>query len=268
VAARAGFKRVTVSPYAFEKALEAGWSEQALERKVAAAGLTVTMIDALSGALPGTPRAADLDPGVRPLLPPEALDPPDEQTCFRAASALGASVVNVTHYMGRLVPVDALAEALAGVCRRAAPIGLRVCLEAIPNSGVPDLAFAQSIVDACGEHNAAVLLDVFHFDRAGSTIHDIQFLPRGAIAGIQLSDRRRPPPGTPHVPMSGRLLPGEGELPLREWVEAALANSPEATVDLEVLNDELRGLPADEAAACLAASATTWRTTTWDRDLP
>jgi hypothetical protein len=39
-----------------------------------------------------------------------------------------------------------------------------------------------------------------------------------------------------------------------------LENSPRATIDVEVLNDELRSLPVDEAAARLAASAATWRT--------
>ena len=57
----------------------------------------------------------------------------------------------------------------------------------------------------------------------------------------------------------GRLLPGEGELPLRELVEAALENSPDATLDIEVLNDELRAMPAADAAMRLAESARVWR---------
>jgi sugar phosphate isomerase/epimerase len=61
------------------------------------------------------------------------------------------------------------------------------------------------------------------------------------------------------VPLGGRRLPGDGELPLHELVEAALDNSPAATLDLEVLNDELRGLPPDGAAARLAAAARAWR---------
>ena len=42
--------------------------------------------------------------------------------------------------------------------------------------------------------------------------------------------------------MSGRELPGDGKLPLRDLIEAGLENSPDATLDLEVLNDELRRL--------------------------
>jgi sugar phosphate isomerase/epimerase len=259
VAERAGFHRITVRPYAFAQALEAGWTEDALRRRLADAGIAVTMIDALSHAFPGMPDVADLDPGVRARLPAELVDPPDEATCFRTATALGASIVNATHYMGRPLPVEELAGPLRGVCRRAAPLGLRICLEFIPDSGVPDLPFARTVVEECGEPNAAILLDVFHLDRSGGTVADIRRLPPGAIAGIQLSDRRRPAPGTAHVPLGGRELPGDGELPLRELVEAALENSPEATLDVEVLNDELRSLPADETAARLATAVRAWR---------
>ena len=260
VAERAGFRRITVRPYAFVHAQEAGWSDDALRRRLAEAGIEVTMIDALITALPGRPLSSDLDADLRARLPIDVIDPPDEEMCFRAATALGASIVNVTHYLGRPLPLNVMAEALAGVCQRAAPLGLQICLEFFPDSGLPDLAFAHSVVKACGEANAAVLLDVFHLDRSGGTVDDIRRLPPGAIAGIQLSDRRRPPPGTPHVPFGGRLLPGDGELPLRELVEAALENSPGATLDIEVLNVELQNQPSDEVAARLAAAAADWRT--------
>lgn len=260
VAERAGFRRITVRPFAFAQALDAGWTETTLQRRLAEAGIAVTMIDALTHALPGTMQAAELDPAARARLPPDLMDPPDEAMCFRTATALGASIVNMTHYLGSTLPVEVLADALAGVCRRAASDGLRICLEFFPDSGLPDLPFAQSVVEACGEPNAGVLLDVFHLDRSGGSVDDVRRLPPGAIAGIQLSDRTRPAPGAQHVPMTGRLLPGDGELPLRELVAAALENSPAATLDVEVLNDELRNLPSDEAAARLAAAARAWRT--------
>jgi len=258
-AERAGFRRITARPYAFVQSLDAGWTETALQRRLAEAGIAVTMIDALTNALPGTLERAG--PDVRTRLPPDQSAPLGEAECFRTATVLGASIVNLTHYMGRSLPLDVAAEAVGGVCRRAAPLGLRICLEFFPDSGLPDLQFAYAVVEACGEPNAGVLLDVFHLDRSGGTVDDVRRLPPGAIAGIQLSDRIRPAAGTVHVPMSGRLLPGEGELPLRAIVEAALQNSPDATIDIEVLNDELRALPAEDAAVELAAAADAWRAT-------
>jgi len=259
VAERAGFRRITARPYAFAQALDAGWTEAALQRRLADAGIAVTMIDALTHALPGMRPVSDLDAAVQERLPPEVLDPPDEPTCFRAATVLGASIVNVTHYMGRPTPTARLADALGGVARRAAELGLRLSLEFFPDSGLPDIRVAQSVVEACGEANVGLLLDVFHLDRSDGTVEDVRRLPPGAIAGIQLSDRTRPAPGTGHVPLGGRSLPGEGELPLSALVEAALENSPDATVDIEVLNDGLRNVPPDDAAAQLAAAARAWR---------
>jgi sugar phosphate isomerase/epimerase len=261
VAERAGFRRITARPYAFAQALGAGWTEVALQRRLADAGIAVTMIDALTHAFPGMRTVSELDAAVRDRLPPEVLDPPDEAMCFRAATVLGASIVNVTHYMGRPLPAGVLADALGDVARRAAALELRISVEFIPDSGFPDLPFAQSVIESCGGENVGLLLDVFHLDRSGGTVDDVRRLPRGAIAGIQLSDRTRPAPGTAHVPLGGRLLPGEGELPLHEVVEAALENSPDATVDIEVLNDELRNLPPDDTAARLSTAARAWRAT-------
>jgi sugar phosphate isomerase/epimerase len=259
VAERAGFRRITARPYAFARALDDGWTEDSLRQRLAEAQISVTMIDALTHALPGMRAVTDLDSDARARMPPEVLDPPDEATCFRAAVALGAPVVNVTHYLGEPVPLAVMADAVGLVGRRAATHGLRICLEFVPDTGLPDLAFAQSVVEACGEPNVAVLVDVFHLDRSGGSVDEVRRLPPGAIAGIQLSDRMRPAFGAAHVPLTGRLLPGEGELPLRDLVEAALENSPDATIDLEVLNDDLRNLPADEAAARMAAAAGKWR---------
>ncbi len=177
VAEGAGFHRITVRPYAFAQARDAGWTEDALQRRLDDAGIEVTMIDALITALPGRPLSADLDPELRARLPIDVTDPPDEATCFRAATALGASIVNVTHYLGQPLPLDAMAGALAGVCRRAAPLGLRICLEFFPDSGLPDITFAQSVIEACGESNASLLLDLFHLDRSGGTVEDIRRLP-------------------------------------------------------------------------------------------
>ena len=259
VAGEAGFRRITARPYAYAQALAAGWTDADLRDRLDRYGITVTMIDALTSALPGIPAAADLDPAVRARLPADVVDPPDEETCIRTALGLGASILNVTHYMGRPTAPDVLGATLAGVCRRCAPLGITVCVEFIPESGIPDLPAARAVVEACGQPNCAILLDVFHLDRSGGSVDDIARLPPDALAGIQLSDRARPAPGTAHVPLGGRRLPGQGDLPLREVVAAALANSPGATVDIEVLNDDLRAMPATRAAEVLAEAARAWR---------
>ena len=218
------------------------------------------MIDAHITALPGRPSSSDLDPDLRARLPIDVTDPPDEAKCFRAATTLGASTVNVTHYLGHPLPVDVMAEALAGVCQRARALGPPDLPGVLPGLRVARHALCP-------------------------------ISRRGLWRGERLAPARRVPPrsfgrlGGRHPPPSpGQRSPGsssatgEGRHPGRrtcrsevgcyrakassrcdELVEAALENSPAATLDIEVLNEKLRNLPPDQAAARLAAAATGWR---------
>ncbi len=61
------------------------------------------------------------------------------------------------------------------------------------------------------------------------------------------------------MPMTGRKLPGEGELPLAAILAACIANSPEITAEIEVFSEELRNLPLDDAAARAAGAVGAWR---------
>jgi sugar phosphate isomerase/epimerase len=257
IAARHGFRCITVRPYAFAEALRQGFTEAGLRQRLSDAGIEVTMVDALNHGLPGVPAPDALDPSTRARMPPDVLHPPDEATCLRTASALGAKILNVVAYRGRVVPVEQMAEAVSGICRRAAALGIRAAVEFVPESGIPDLAHFVTVLQACNEPDCGLTLDVFHLDRSGGTLEDVRRLPSGAIAGIQISDRK--PSNAEHVPFGGRLMPGEGQLPLDELVTAALENSPAATVDIEVLNAELSSLPPDDAAQRLAAAALAWR---------
>jgi sugar phosphate isomerase/epimerase len=260
-AARHGFSRISARPYAFAQALEHGATEKSLRRHLKDAGVTVMLIDGLNHGLPGVPSPDTIDPALRAVYPPDVFAPSSEDVCFRAAAYLEAPVVNLIHHRGvPTVPQDQLAEAVGRICARAKARGLRIALEFVPNTGFGSLPVAQAVTESCGEPNCGIVLDFFHLDRSGGTVDDIRRLPPNAIDNIQLSDRTPLPPGAADKPMSGRRMPGEGKLPLRDLMAAALANSPNASADIEVLNDELRDLSTDAATARLAAAAESWRT--------
>lgn len=258
LAARHGFPSITIRPTAYLQAREAGLTDKDLRRRLADAGIRATLVDGLTSALPGIPPIETLDPAVRAAFPLDVLNPPDEESCFRCAEALEAPVVTVIHYRGTPLPLQQMSDAVGALCLRAKARGLRITLEFLPESGLPDLRFTQAVIADCGASNCAVTLDLFHHDRSGGTVEDVRRLPSGLIANIQISDRTPPQAGTPHQPLTGRQLPGEGTIPIRQLTEAALANSPDATIDIEVLNAELRSLPMDAAAARLAAAASAW----------
>jgi sugar phosphate isomerase/epimerase len=260
-AARHGFTRISARPYAFAEALEEGFTEKSLRQRLKDAGVKVMLIDGLNRGLPGVPSPDTIDSALRSVYPPDVFNPPSEDICFRAAEYLEAPAVNLIHHRGSPLPQDQLAEAVGKICGRAKARGLRIALEFVPNTGFASLPIAQAISEACGEPNCGIVLDFFHLDRSGGTVDDIRRLPPNAIDNIQISDRTPLPPGAAYKPMSGRQMPGEGKLPLRDLMAAALANSPNASADIEVLNDELRELSTDAATARLAAVAKSWRAT-------
>lgn len=258
LAARHGFPTVTVRPMAVLQALAAGDSQETLRRRFTDAGVRPTLLDGLSSALPGVPPPESMDPAIRALLPIDALYPPDEESCFRCAELLQLPVINVIHYRGPELPLEQMADAVGALCDRARARGFVVSLEFVPTTGLRNLPFTQAVIAVSGAANCGITLDFFHLDRTDGTAADIRKLPPGLIRNIQVSDRTPQPPGTPYKPLTGRKLPGEGQLPLRELITAALENSPNATIDIEVLNEELRALPMDVAADRLAAAGKAW----------
>lgn len=252
LAGRHGFPTISVPPHLYFASLDAGLTDRALRRRLADAGVRVTVIDAIQKGLPDMPlESIEFDGQVIAKF--------DVETCCRVAEALEASIINVSHFPAGPVPVERMAEAIGPMCRKAAEQDMRIVLEFVPGTGIGDLGQAHAIVRDCGEPNCAILLDTWHLARAGGTVADIRALPPGAIGAFQLCDRIEPPPGAAYVPMTGRSLPGEGELPLAEIIAAALANNPAITIELEVFSEELRGMTLDNAAARTAAAVRSWK---------
>ena len=247
-AGSAGLGAITLTAGMYEAAREAGVSDVQLRRRLSANGVKVHAIDPLIGALPGTPRPADVPAENR------AYFEFTEERCYRAAEALEAETINLAHFGGGAVPEQAFIECLGPLAERARAHGLRLTLEFLPESAIPDLASAQRIVTAVGAANLGVMLDTWHFARTHGTSEQLQDLPRGLISGLQISDRREPSPGTAYAPMFGRLLPGEGELPLVPLLRSLLGREPGLTVGVEVFSEELKALSPKAAAARVAAS--------------
>jgi sugar phosphate isomerase/epimerase len=246
-AARHGFPAITVDPVLYFDGLAAGLDAAGLRRRLADAGVRVRVIDGIWTGIAGLPsepvRVGD-----------NLMQRFDAAQCLEVAEALEAPLISFGHYLGDPVPRAAIAEGVGAACRLAARSGVAIVLEFILESGMPSIAEAQAVAVECGESNCGVLVDTWHWSRTGATLGDIRALPKGAIKAGQLNDRIPPPPGTPYVPMSGRLLPGEGELPLAGIIAACLANNPEVTFEVEVFNAELKALSPDAAAERTAAA--------------
>lgn len=131
---------------------------------------------------------------------------------------------------------------LAMLAEQAAGYGMGVDLEIMPWRRIGSLKAAVRAVEATGMANVGVLIDALHLSRSGSSPAALRDVPQPLIQSVQLCDApaRRPTDndGLVAEARGGRLLPGEGALPLRELLAAI---PPRASLSVEVPN---RGLPA------------------------
>ncbi len=142
-------------------------------------------------------------------------------------------------------------ERFGELCDRAAGYGLRVCLEFAIYTGVRTLADAARVVATSKRPNASVLIDALHFSRSGGLPHHIASVDASLLRYAQLCDAGPDMPGPTDTPAlirearTGRLLPGEGVLPLKELVAALPASAPLA---IEAPSRATAHLPALERA--------------------
>ena len=248
VAGRAGFDAITVSP---EQVFSSGLSGAELRSRLADAGVRITNLDALVSVLPGLPGPAEIA-AMKPYgtgLDVRGGFSITEDDFYRVADLSGAESINVVHFCGDpATPLEALAEALSGVTRRAAARSLVISLEFLPGTAIPDIGTAARLVEMVGAPNLGIMFDTRHLARSGGTVED---LARHAalVAATQFSDLRWTTRDDPN-----RLLPGEGDLPLGEMLALVRAAKPGVPIGIEVFSTRLYDMPAAEAAALCAAS--------------
>jgi sugar phosphate isomerase/epimerase len=151
-----------------------------------------------------------------------------------------------------------LVERFGAVCAAAAERGMRACLEFMIFSSVKTLTDAIRILDQTAHPAAAILVDALHMQRAGATPADVAALPPDLLPYAQLCDG----PFEPVLPpeevalteaRTGRLFPGDGEIPLRELIDAL---PPDAALAVESPVAKLAGTAPDEIARQAYAALT------------
>ena len=127
-------------------------------------------------------------------------------------------------------------ERFCELCDRAAAYGLQVGLEFAIYTGVRTLAHAAEVVARSKRANASVLIDALHFSRSGGLPAHVASVDPSLIRYAQICDAGPDMPGPGDTPSlirearTGRLLPGEGVLPLAELV-AALPESASLAIE-------------------------------------
>lgn len=188
-----------------------------------------------------------------------------EQMCFHMCELFGVSHINCG--LMENCSVEWTAQKLKELCRRAGKYTIGV--EPMPYSGLPGIRKAWEVVNGSGCDNAKLILDSWHWIRAGQSYDPALMadIPAEKIVAIQLNDvqaRAYAAAILRDESMHDRALPGKGYGDTAGFVEMIKAKgvSP-AVIGVEVINDAIlaTGVPSAAKANFDAVSellAKTW----------
>ncbi|MCE7798828.1 sugar phosphate isomerase/epimerase [Sphingobium sufflavum] len=217
----------------------APWSlrdDPALRREMAAAlrdtGVRISLGEGL-GVRPGVAmadRAGDLD-------------------IFAELGARGVGGVSMDRDRARTV------EEFATLVDLATARGLKATIEFAPAQAVSSLEDALAVVDAVASPHFRVLIDAMHFFRSGGTVERLRALDPDQIGYAQLCDVPLVGRGDyMEEAMSARMAPGQGALPLADFIAALPADIP-LGLEIPRIADALAGIDARAILAPAVAAA-------------
>ena len=144
------------------------------------------------------------------------------------------------------------AEAIADPARAAADLhelaaeaaqrGCRIGYEALAwGRHVRDWTQAWDIVQRSDAANLGIVLDSFHICVRGNEIAPLAALPKERIALVQVADAPRIVMDPMALSRHHRCFPGQGDLPVADYLDAVLATGYDGPISLEIFNDQFRG---------------------------
>jgi sugar phosphate isomerase/epimerase len=168
------------------------------------------------------------------------------------AAELGAQRINVVSIDRDLART---LDGFAAVTEMAEARGLETTTE-IGSGPISRLAPALAAVRHVGRPSFRLLIDTMHFFRLGGTVEEIAAIDPKLIGYVQLCDAPRTSSYARYMEeaLHDRLAPGEGELPLLDFLRLV---PPEVVVSVEVPQRPLAeaGLgPAERVGRCVEAA--------------
>jgi len=179
------------------------------------------------------------------------------RSLLEAAEALGARHIKVTPD-GDDGPWDRglWAEKFAELAAQAAGVGVRLGIEFFPWSNVKTLDDGLQLVSDAGHQAGGVVIDTWHIARAHTPVADLAAVPLQRIIGVELNDADDMVVGTLFEDtVHRRRYCGEGTFDLVGMIAALRSAGWNGPWGVEILSDEHRALPVQDALQRAAASA-------------
>lgn len=134
------------------------------------------------------------------------------------------------------------AENIAAIADLGKDRGLRFQVEGAAWTPIHSLKQCLQLLDAVDRDNVGLVIDFWHFWASRDTSQqEVRKLDQKLIYGVHLADGKRPAIGSawPDEQQLRGFMPGEGDLPLTEWVAAVKATGFDGVVSGEILNNRL-----------------------------
>ena len=145
--------------------------------------------------------------------------------------------------------IDRAAADLRELGERAASRGLRIGFEALAwGRHINDYRDAWEVVRRADHPAVGVILDSFHTLVPDLPLSTIRAIPGDRIFLIQLADAPRLELDVLSWSRHYRCFPGQGALPVGEFMDAVTATGYRGPLSLEIFSDQLRAGPATSAA--------------------
>lgn len=237
-----GFAGLGMTVDAWRHANDRGQSDDHLRHRLGAAGVQLVQIE--STGMPGLSDQKRFGDSIDDVL--------------RMADTFGCVDFFV---VGRAnVPFEEHVDLFGRLCDRATTVGLRVGIEFMPIpevSGYHDVVAASRLVEAVGRSNAGIVVDTFHHFRGSNDWSQLRSFPGDRVFIVQLNDAAALPLGDGYLDetMHHRLTPGEGGLPLVDFVRVMDGIGTRCAYSVEVLATSLSMLTPEDLGRRLGDGA-------------
>ena len=125
-------------------------------------------------------------------------------------------------------------------------IGVQTLRPEQPHAFVQSMAEANRLLDEAGARNVGLTLDSYHWFAGGDSLDTIRHTPGERIVLLHVNDAKDVP--REQLIDQDRVLPGEGVIPLADWLRAIASTGFEGFIGMEVLGPRLADLDAETCA--------------------
>ena len=145
--------------------------------------------------------------------------------------------------------IDRAAADLRELGERAAKRGLRIAFEALAwGRHINDYRDSWEAVRRADHPAVGLVLDSFHILARGTDLSTIRSIPGDRIFLVQLADAPKLQMDYLSWSRHFRNFPGQGELPVMDFMKALQATGYDKALSLEIFNDQFRGGSAHSVA--------------------